>query len=140
MSVSHLTVLLPVSTFLHVIHSAEALGHDSGDGLLKALSALASAPRLRIIAALAADRIYVSQLARDLGMSRPLVHLHLNRLEAAGLVRGHLELSDDGKAMKYYEAVPFALHLTPARIAAAAQTLTDSPEHHRDTSERNDHG
>jgi DNA-binding transcriptional ArsR family regulator len=108
--------------------------------MLRALSALASAPRLRIIAALATDRIYVSQLARDLGMSRPLVHLHLNRLEAAGLVRGHLELSDDGKAMKYYEAAPFALHLTPERIATAARTLTDSPGHLRDASERNDHG
>jgi DNA-binding transcriptional ArsR family regulator len=107
--------------------------YDSGDGMLRALSALASAPRLRIIAALSEDRIYVSQLARDLGMSRPLVHLHLNRLEAAGLVRGHLELSDDGKAMKYYEAAPFALHITPALIAAAARTLSDSPEHHRDT-------
>ena len=35
--------------------------------------------------------------------------MHLDRLEKAHLVRGHLELSDDGKAMKYYELAPFDL-------------------------------
>lgn len=67
----------------------------------------------------------MSQLARELGMSRPLLHLHLQRLEAAGLVEGKLELSDDGKAMKYFEVAPFAIMLTPASIAEAAKTLSD---------------
>jgi ArsR family transcriptional regulator len=94
-----------------------------GDQLVSALSALASPQRLRIVAALAEGRQYVSELARVIGMSRPLVHMHLQRLEAAGLVSGTLELGADGKAMKYFEVVPFALELTPASIAAAAQTL-----------------
>jgi hypothetical protein len=34
-----------------------------------------------------------------------------------------LELSSDGKAMKYFEIAPFALRLTPQIIADAAQTL-----------------
>ena len=34
------------------------------------------------------------------GTSRPLLYMHLDRLEKAGLVTGQLELSDDGKAMK----------------------------------------
>jgi len=38
--------------------------------------------------------------ARRLGTSRPLLYMHLDRLEKAGLVTGQLELSDDGKAMK----------------------------------------
>src|SRR5215203_3714844 len=96
-----LTILIPVSIFLHVTTSTEPSEHSTGDELLRTLSALASAPRLRIIAAIMEDRTHVSQLARDLGMSRPLVHLHLNRLEAAGLVQGQLELSSDGKAMKF---------------------------------------
>jgi DNA-binding transcriptional ArsR family regulator len=95
-----------------------------GDELLRVLSALASPHRLRVLAALAGGRNYVSQLARELGMGRPLLHLHLRRLEEAGLVRGSLELSVDGKAMKYYEVTPFALELTPEVIAAAAATLT----------------
>ncbi|HEU4424329.1 MAG TPA: winged helix-turn-helix domain-containing protein [Pilimelia sp.] len=96
----------------------------TGDRLLAALSALASPHRLRIVAALAGGRNYVSQLARDLDMNRPLLHMHLRRLEAAGLVVGSLELSRDGKAMKYFEAAPFALNLTPASVRSAVATLT----------------
>ena len=58
-------------------------------------------------------------------MSRPLLHLHLQRLEAAGLVVGKLELSADGKAMKYFEVAPFSIVLTPEAIAEAAKTLSD---------------
>lgn len=100
----------------------------SGDELLSALSALANPHRLRIVAALAEGREYVSRLARRLGTSRPLLHMHLQRLEAAGLVSGTLELSEEGKAMKYYEVTEFALQLTPAAIAEAAKTLTDRKE------------
>lgn len=97
----------------------------SGDGLLSVLSALASPHRLRIVAALADGRNYVSQLARDLGMSRPLLHMHLRRLEDAGLVVGALELSKDGKAMKYFETTPFLLSVSPEIIRAAVETLTE---------------
>jgi ArsR family transcriptional regulator len=95
----------------------------AGEEMLRTLSALANPHRLRIIAVLASGRRYVSQLAREIGLSRPLVHMHLQRLEAAGLVSGTLELSDEGKAMKYFEVTPFALHLTPERIAEAVRTL-----------------
>ncbi|HET9507413.1 MAG TPA: winged helix-turn-helix domain-containing protein [Gaiellaceae bacterium] len=101
---------------------------SSGDALLLALAALASPQRLRIVAALAEGREYVSRLARRLETSRPLLHMHLRRLEAAGLVTGTLELSEEGKAMKYYEVTEFALELTPAAIAQAAKTLTDRKE------------
>ena len=97
----------------------------TGDELLRALSALANPHRLRIVGALAGGREYVSRLARRMELSRPLLHMHLQRLEAAGLVSGTLELSEEGKAMKYFEVTDFALRLTPAAIAEAAQTLTD---------------
>jgi ArsR family transcriptional regulator len=99
----------------------------TGNELLATLSALANPHRLRILAALAGGRTYVSQLARDMQIGRPLVHMHLARLEAVGLVTGHLEVSSDGKAMRYVELVPFALHLTPQLIAAAAATLDPTP-------------
>jgi len=95
----------------------------SGDQLLALLAALGSAQRLRIVAALVPHRQYVSQLAREIGISRPLLHMHLQRLEAVGLVTSSLELSSDGKAMKYFEIAPFALQLTPQLIADAARTL-----------------
>ncbi len=91
------------------------------------LTALASPQRMRIIAALGAQgRTYVSQLAREVGMSRPLLHLHLRKLEEAGLVTSRLELSDDGKALNYFEVAHFDVALTPLAIAAAARTLSDT--------------
>jgi predicted transcriptional regulator len=93
--------------------------------LLAALSALANPHRLRIIASLeGGGRNYVSQLARDLGISRPLLHLHLQKLEEAGLVSSSMELSPDGKALKFFEVTPFELALSAGAIAAAAQSLT----------------
>jgi DNA-binding transcriptional ArsR family regulator len=100
-----------------------------GDQLLEVLAALANPHRLRIIALLAKEgRNYVSQLAREIGISRPLLHLHLAKLEEAGLVTSKLELSDDGKALNYFEAAPFDLQLNPAAIAVAAKSLTIKPE------------
>ena len=96
----------------------------SGDGLLQVLATLANPHRLRVLAALAAERNYVSRLARDLGISRALLQVHLRKLEAAGLVSASIEVSADGKAMKFYEVAPFALYLTPEKIRIAARTLS----------------
>ena len=98
----------------------------TGDHLVEMLAALANPIRLRILATLTGGRDYVSHLAREIGISRPLLHMHLQRLEAAGLVVGTLELSDDGKAMKYFEVADFDLHLTATSLAEAAATLTRS--------------
>jgi DNA-binding transcriptional ArsR family regulator len=103
--------------------------HLGGDQLLAALAALANPHRLRIVAALSnGGRNYVSQMAREIGISRPLLHLHLKKLEEAGLITSELELAEDGKARNYFEAAPFAILLTPAAIAEAAQSLTPNPE------------
>ena len=102
---------------------------QTGDALLATLAALANPHRLRIIAALAnGGRNYVSALAREIGISRPLLHLHLQKLEEAGLVISRLELSADGKALNFYDISDFAVTLTPAAIAIAARSLTLKPE------------
>jgi DNA-binding transcriptional ArsR family regulator len=98
---------------------------SAGDQLLARLSALANPHRLRILAKLhAGGRQYVSQLARDVGISRPLLHLHLQKLEDAGLVISKLELSADGKALNFFEVAPFVMELTPDTIAQVATTLS----------------
>jgi DNA-binding transcriptional ArsR family regulator len=86
------------------------------------LNAIAHPLRLRVIAELARGRLHVSELARRLEMSRPLLYMHLDRLEKADLVRGQLELSDDGKAMKYYELVPFELRVTAETVISVLAT------------------
>lgn len=96
-----------------------------GDQLLAMLSALANPHRLRILAALTTGgRNYVSQLAREIGISRPLLHLHLQKLQDAGLVTSQLELSQDGKALNYFEVSDFGIVVTPAAIAEAAKSLS----------------
>src|SRR6516164_27530 len=102
------------------------LTHETGpltdeEELLTMLTAVANPLRLRVIAELAEGRVHVSELARRLGISRPLLYMHLDRLEKAGLVTGHLELSTDGKAMKYFELAPFELQLTATTITEAVR-------------------
>lgn len=97
-----------------------------GNRLLAMLAALSNPHRLRIVAALSnRGRNYVSQLARELGISRPLLHLHLQKLEAAGIVTSTLELSADGKALNYIELADFSVVLNPAVIAEAAASLRE---------------
>jgi DNA-binding transcriptional ArsR family regulator len=96
----------------------------SGDELLGVLQALANPHRLRVLGVLVEGRNYVSQIARELQISRPLLQIHLRKLEQAGLVSSVLELSEDGKSMKFYDVSPFSWKLTPNLIATAAATLT----------------
>ena len=94
--------------------------------LMAVLTAVANPQRLRVIAELTGGRIHVSELARRLGMSRPLLYMHLDKLEKAGLVAGQLELSGDGKAMKYFELAPFEVRLTADTIVAALAAADDT--------------
>lgn len=95
--------------------------------LLTKLSALANPHRLQILAALADKVNYVSQLAREIGISRPLVHMHLNRLENAGLVQSHLVLSEDGKAMRFFQVTDFDIKINPEQISMIAKTSGPFP-------------
>jgi DNA-binding transcriptional ArsR family regulator len=88
---------------------------------MSVLTAVANPLRLRIVAELSGGRVHVSELARRLGISRPLLYMHLDRLEKAGLITGQLELSEDGKAMKYFALAPFELRLTAEDITAAVR-------------------
>ena len=90
------------------------------------LAAVANPQRMRILAELSSGQQHVSELARRVGMSRALLYMHLAKLEEAGFVAGHHELSDDGKALKLFEVVPFRVTVTPALLArAVAQSVRD---------------
>lgn len=83
----------------------------SKDKLLKLLMALGNQHRLKIIALLSVERHYVSELARKLEVSRPLLYLHLQKLEEVSLVKSTLEISESGKALKFYELNSFQIEL-----------------------------
>ena len=97
-----------------------------GERLIAQLSALANPHRLRVVAALRArGRDYVSNLAREVGISRPLLHLHLGKLQEAGLVTSRLEFSTDGKSLNFYELTDFEIVLTPDLVVEAAKSLPE---------------
>jgi predicted transcriptional regulator len=100
----------------------------TGDELVRVLATLANPHRVRIVAALTRERNYVSRLARELDISRALLQVHLRKLEAAGLVKAAIEVSEDGKAMKFYDVTPFSIQVTPETIMVASQTLGSDSE------------
>ena len=108
-----------------------ALSAEPGSeaGALVQIEALAHPQRLRILASLSeTGPDYVSALARRLGISRPLLHLHLRKLETARLVSSRLEISDEGKALRIYTACRFRLVLDPAAVVLMASSLpADGP-------------
>lgn len=98
----------------------------NAEELATRLTAIASVQRLRILANLAEGTVHVSELARRVGMSRALLYMHLTKLEEAGYVAGHLELSEDGKALKIFRAVPFTITIDQRVITAAVAATNES--------------
>ncbi|MCW2908131.1 MAG: transcriptional regulator, ArsR family [Actinomycetia bacterium] len=101
-----------------------------GGQLAGVIAALDHPTRRRIVAILLVRGTHVSQLARDLEVSRPVLHVHLARLQEAGLVTSSLRFSDDGKALRHFELQPFDIRLTPEKIAESIESsaVRPSPE------------
>ena len=97
---------------------------DNGDELLVVLEALSNPHRLKIISILSGGKQYVSQLAREMGISRPLLYLHLQKLEEANLVRSDMEILESGKAAKYYTLNSFQLEINETIIRSLTPSLT----------------
>lgn len=98
--------------------------------LLLSLQALAHPARLWIVAQLSdGRRAFVSQLAREAGISRPLMKMHLRKLETAGLVVSTFENAESGKVANFYEIVPFALLIDPTFVAEAGPFPTPGDIH-----------
>lgn len=86
--------------------------------LVRQLQALANPVRLWLVARLHKEGPqYVSALARAAGISRPLLKMHLKKLEEAGLVTSEIGTADNGKSANFFRAKPFDLNLTPETIA-----------------------
>lgn len=79
--------------------------------LLSFLSALSNNHRLNIINSLRSEKKHVSELARELGMSRSLLYLHLQKLEEAQIIKSQLELMENGKAGNFISLNEFDITL-----------------------------
>lgn len=93
------------------------------DDYTRLFDALSHPTRIKIVGVLAEGRRYVSELAKTVNMSRPLLYIHLKKLEEANLVTGSYEISDLGKTMKFFELKHFSIHLTPSLLMDVARTI-----------------
>ena len=94
------------------------MGEDRQQKLVKTLKALANPIRLKIIASLTDEPKHAYALAKELGLSYPLTHLHLKGLRKIGLVEEiRQEVTAEGlPTKKTYSPAEFELVLTPASI------------------------
>lgn len=81
--------------------------------LVLILDALGNEHSLKIMAILASGECFVSELAKMVGISRPLLYLHLKKLENAGLVESELRhFEEPPYTKKFYKAKDFELKLS----------------------------
>ena len=90
---------------------------------ISVFDALSHPVRIKIIGILAEGRQYVSELARLVNISRPLLYMHLKKLETARLVIRAMEISESGKAMKYYALEDFELQITKELLNELSQNI-----------------
>ncbi|MCD6492999.1 MAG: winged helix-turn-helix transcriptional regulator [Archaeoglobaceae archaeon] len=68
--------------------------------------ALSHPLRIKILKMIMEKELSVYELAKELGISRQLLYLHLKKLEKAGLVESDLRL-EGNRAKKYYRSKYF---------------------------------
>lgn len=106
-----------------------SLSLEKYEDYIKIFDALSHPARIKILGILWEGRQYVSELARLVNISRPLLYIHLKKLEEARLVTSTMEISDSGKAMKYYTAETFELHTTNELLHKLSQSIViEHPE------------
>lgn len=102
---------------------------ENYEDYIKIFDALSHPARIKILGILWEERQYVSELARLVNISRPLLYMHLKKLEEARLVTSCMEISDSGKAMKYYKAEALELHTTNQLLHKLSQNIViEHPE------------
>ena len=85
--------------------------------LVQKLSALGHIYRLKILIALTEREKYLSEIAKEVGISRALANVHLKKLREAGLVKTRvLLLEDEARALRYYELNDFHIELSPEEL------------------------
>lgn len=90
---------------------------------VKIFDALSHPIRIKIIGVLAIERQYVSELARIVNVSRPLLYMHLKKLEEARIIKGSMEISESGKATKYFMLERIDIRITSELLENISQRI-----------------
>jgi len=84
--------------------------------MVRVLKVLSVELRLQILVLLSERPRYAYELARELGISYPLVHLHLRALERAGLIVSEYKVAEGGKLRRYYRVKDFRIEISPESL------------------------
>jgi predicted transcriptional regulator len=85
--------------------------------LVETLRALGHEYRLKILTSLTDGEKYLSEIAKEVGISRALAKVHLNKLHKAGLVETRtVLLEDEARALRYYKLKDFHIELSPSEL------------------------
>jgi predicted transcriptional regulator len=85
--------------------------------LVETLRALGHEYRLKILTSLTGGEKYLSEIAKEVGISRALAKVHLNKLHKAGLVETRtVLLEDEARALRYYELKDFHVEVSPSEL------------------------
>ncbi len=87
-----------------------------GEEALKFFDALSHPIRARILKVLSSEEKYISELAKELGISRPLLYMHLSKLEKTGIVSTYI---------KYFDKPPYVRKFVKANNIKVEITLPD---------------
>ncbi|MBD3406903.1 MAG: ArsR family transcriptional regulator [Candidatus Lokiarchaeota archaeon] len=91
--------------------------------LADALSLLGNETRLRVIGALKKKKMFIQEIAQELNLSYPLLHLHLKNLEKNGVVKSEYSVGEDKSTRyvkRYFELVDFKFEITPELVERLA--------------------
>ncbi len=87
------------------------------------LSALGHVSRLQILTVLTDGENYLSNIAKEVGISRALAKVHLKKLRDAGLVETRtVLLEDEARALRYYKLIDFHIEITPKELKRRRET------------------
>ena len=82
------------------------------------LAALGHPTRLMILMELTKGENYLSEIAKNVGISRALAKVHLKKLREAGLVESRvIVMEDEARALRFYKINEFEVNLSPDRLA-----------------------
>ena len=82
------------------------------------LSALGHPTRLKILMELTKGENYLSEIAKNVGISRALAKVHLKKIREAGLVESRiLTLEDEARALRFYKLLDFSINISNESLA-----------------------
>jgi ArsR family transcriptional regulator len=82
------------------------------------LAALGHPTRLMILMELTKGENYLSEIAKNVGISRALAKVHLKKLREAELVESRVfVMEDEARALRFYKINDFEVHISPDRLA-----------------------